>query len=428
MTRVERTARRTFRALRHRNYRLFVAGQVASMSGTWMQIVAQGWLVLRLTGSGVALGVVTALQFLPLLVFGPLGGVVADRFDKRNVVMATQATAGALAFVLGLLTATGEIELWMVNVLAFALGVVTAMDNPSRQSFVHEMVGPEDLTNAVSLNTVVFNASRIVGPGIAGVLIATAGIAPSFFVNAASYLAVVLALALMRPADLHRGVRAERQRGQLREGLRYAWSNPVLRTPLLMMVVMGAFSYEFHVTLPLLARYTFDGGPGIYGALTSVIGAGAVIGGLVAAANGTPTPRRVIGSALAFGLLMLATAAMPTLAGEFVVLPLMGAASIIFIALANATLQLEAEPHMRGRVMALWSMAFFGTTPIGGPLVGWIGERYGARAAIALGGVAAVLTAVVAWRALQGAVLPRRWTPRRPWTPAPPLDGPAEAA
>ena len=263
MTRVERTARRTFRALRHRNYRLFVAGQVASMSGTWMQIVAQGWLVLRLTGSGVALGVVTALQFLPLLLFGPSGGVVADRFDKRKVVMATQATAGALAFLLGLLTATGEIELWMVNVLAFALGVVTAIDNPSRQSFVHEMVGPEDLTNAVSLNTVVFNASRIVGPGIAGVLIATVGIAPCFFVNAASYLAVVLALALMRPAELHRGVRAERQRGQLRDGLPLrVVERPCCATPLLMMAVMGTLRLRIPASPCRCSRYTFDGGRG----------------------------------------------------------------------------------------------------------------------------------------------------------------------
>jgi MFS family permease len=408
MTGIERTARRTFRALRHRNYRLFVTGQIASLSGTWMQTVALAWLVLQLTGSGVALGVVTALQFLPLLVLGPLAGLVADRFDKRRVVMATQGTAGVLALVLAVLTATDVIELWMINALAFALGVVTAIDNPARLSFVHDMVGPEDLPNAVSLNTVVFNGSRIVGPGIAGVVIASAGIAPCFFVNAASYAAVVLALALMRPAELLPAPRATRERGQLREGLRYVWANPTLRTPLLMMAVMGTFAYEFQVTLPLLARYTFDGGAGTYAALTSVVGAGAVLGGLVSAANGRPTGERLAGSALAFGVLMVVVAAMPGLTGEFVVLPIMGAASITFVAVANATLQLAAEPHMRGRVMALWSVAFFGSTPIGGPIVGWIAEHYGPRAAIALGGATTVVVGLVAWRSLTGVIVPRR--------------------
>ena len=409
-------ARRTFRALRHRNYRLFVTGQVASISGTWMQTVGQAWLVLKLTDSGVALGIVTALQFLPLLVFGPLGGLVADRFDKRKVIMATQGTAGVLALVLAVLTATGAIQLWMINVLAFSLGLVTAIDNPARLSFVHEMVGPEDLPNAVSLNTVVFNASRIVGPGIAGAVIATAGIAPCFFVNAASYTVVVGALALMRTSELRPAPRALRQRGQLREGLRYVAGNRTLRTPLLMMAVMGALAYEFQVTLPLLARYTFDGGAGTYAALTAIVGAGAVLGGLVSASKGQPTSGRLVGSALVFGVLMLAVAAMPTLSSELIVLPLMGAASITFVAVANATLQLASEPHMRGRVMALWSVAFFGTTPIGGPLVGWISEAHGPRAAIGLGGVATVLTALVAWRSLSGAVLPR--LPRRMWHPA----------
>jgi MFS family permease len=398
---VKGAARRTFRALRHRNYRLFLTGQVASLSGTWMQTVAQAWLVLKLTNSGVALGIITALQFLPLLLFGPLGGLVADRFDKRRVIMATQSTAGVLALLLGVLTATGAIQLWMVGVMAFALGLVTALDNPSRLSFVHDMVGPEDLPNAVSLNTVTFNASRIVGPGIAGVIIAAFGIAPCFFVNAASYGAVVVALALMRPAELQPAPRAVRgEKGQLRAGLRYVWADTALRTPLLMMAVIGTLAYEFQVSLPLLARYTFHGDASTYGALTSVIGAGAVLGGLAAASHGRPSPARVVGSALAFGVLMLGAAAMPTLGGELLILPLMGAASITFIAVANASLQLAAEPHMRGRVMALWSVAFFGTTPIGGPIVGWIGQAYGARAAIALGGVATVVTALVAWRAL----------------------------
>jgi MFS family permease len=406
VTRVEGAARRTFRALRHRNYRLYFFGQITSFSGTWMQIVALAWLVLQLTGSGVALGTVTALQFLPLLVLGPWGGLVADRFDRRKIVMTTQATSGALALTLGVLAATGSVRLWMLYLLALALGVVTAIDNPARQSFVHDMVGPDDLPNAVGLNTVLFNASRVVGPGIAGAMIAVWGTTPCFFVNAASYTAVFLALSLMRTDELHPTGRAERARGQLREGLRYVWATPTLRTPLLMMAVIGTLAYEFQVTLPLLAKYTFGGGAGTYGAMTSIIGAGAVLGGLVTASRGGPTPQRVVGSALAFGLLMLAAAVMPTLSLELVVLPLMGAASITFIALANASLQLAAAPHMRGRVMALWSVAFFGTTPIGGPIVGWMAEAYGPRTPIAVGAVATIATAALAWRSLQRVAAP----------------------
>ena len=393
-------ARRTFRALRHRNYRLYFAGQVASFSGTWMQIVAQAWLVLELTDSGVALGVVTALQFGALLFIGPWGGVVADRFDKRKVVMATQAAAGVLALVLALLTATDSVELWHVYLLAFLLGLATAIDNPARQSFVHDMVGPEDIANAVSLNTVVFNSSRIVGPAVAGLLIVKAGVTPCFFVNAASYGAVVLALALIRPDELHHEERpADREPARLVEGLRYVAATPALRTPLLMMVVMGTLAYEFQVTLPLFAKRTFDGGAGTYALMNSVVAVGAVVGGLVAASRGAPTPRRVIGSALLFGIFMLAAALMPTLPIALVALALMGAPSITFIAMANATLQLNSAAEMRGRVMALWSTAFFGTTLVGGPIVGWVAEHYDARTSLAVGAIATILTALVAARA-----------------------------
>ena len=390
-------ARRTFRALRHRNYRLYFSGQVASFSGTWMQIVAQAWLVLELTDSGVALGIATALQFGPLLVIGPYGGVIADRFDKRKVVMATQAAAGVLALALALLTATDVVRLWHVYVLAFALGVATALDNPARQSLVHDMVGPDDLPNAVSLNTVVFNASRIVGPAIAGVVIAKWGVTPCFLVNAASYAAVVVALALMHTDELHTEERpADREPARLLEGLRYVAATPALRTPLLMMVVLGTLAYEFQVTLPLFAKRTFDGGAGTYGLMNSMIAVGAVVGGLFSASRGAPTPRRVIGSAFLFGVLMLGAAGAPTLPAALVLLTLMGAPSIVFIAVANATLQLNSAPEMRGRVMALWGTAFFGTTLVGGPIVGWLAEEYGARASIAVGGAATVLTALFA--------------------------------
>ena len=392
------TARRTFRALRHRNYRLYFTGQVASFSGTWMQIVAQAWLVLELTDSGVALGVVTALQFGALLFIGPWGGVVADRFDKRKVVMATQGIAGALALLLGLLTATDTVELWHVYALALALGIATAIDNPARQSLVHDLVGAEDIANAVSLNTVVFNISRIVGPAIAGVVIVNWGVTPCFLINGASYGAVVLALALMRARDLHREERTHHEPARLLEGLRYVRRTPALRTPLLMMVVMGTLAYEFQVSLPLFAKRTFDGGAGTYALMNSVVAVGAVVGGLVSASRGAPTPRRVIGSALLFGVFMTAAALMPNLPSALVALALMGAPSITFIAMANATLQLNSAQEMRGRVMALWSTAFFGTTLVGGPIVGWVAEYYGARASIAVGGVATILTALFAAR------------------------------
>ena len=400
MERVQAVLSRTFAATRNYNYRLYFFGQIVSMSGTWMQTVGQAWLVLRLTGSGVALGTVTATRFIPVLFLGPAGGLVADRVDKHKLLLVTQLLQGLLALTLGLLTLTGTIELWMVYGLAGALGFVNAMDNPARQTFVSEMVGPDLVANAVSLNSVVMNASRVVGPGVAGVLIATIGIAPCFLINAGSYIAVLTALGLMRRRDLHRSQRAVRGRGQLREGFRYVWSTPALRTPLLMMAVVGTLAYNFQVTLPLMARFTFEAGASAYGAMTSVMGAGAVVGGLIAASRGGPTARRFTIAAVAFGVAMLLLAVTPNLIAAMFVLPLMGAASISFISMANATLQLTSADHMRGRVMALYSVAFLGSTPVGGPIVGTTAEVFGPRAAIALGGVATLLAGVLGGRSL----------------------------
>lgn len=381
MTRVERATRHTFRALSARNYRLYIAGQVVSVSGTWMQTVAQAWLVLRLTGSGVALGVTTALQFLPMLVLGPWAGVIADRSDKRRLLLATQSAAGSLALVLGVLTATGAVQLWMVFLLALGLGLVNAFDMPARQSFVYEMVGPEHLTNAVGLNSTVMNAGRLVGPAVGGVVIATLGLATCFLLNALSYAAVLAALAAMRAGELHRTEPVARQHGQLLEGLRYVWVTPALRTPLLMLAVIGTLTYEFQVSLPILATFTFGAGAEGYGALLSAMSAGAVIGGLVLAGRMTPSHRGVGRAAAAFGLLVLLASGMPTLTTTAVVMPLVGAASIAVITLTNATLQLTADPQMRARVIALYGVAFLGSTPIGGPIVGWLGETLGARRA-----------------------------------------------
>ena len=393
-------ARRTFSALANRNYRLFFFGQVVSVSGTWMQSVGQAWLVLKLTNSGTALGLVIALQTLPVLLGGLWGGVVADRFNKRRVLVVTQVAAGLLAAALGVLTLTGVVQLWMVAVLAFGLGAVNMVDIPTRQAFVLEMVGREHLVNAISLNSVVMNGARIIGPAIAAVLIGTVGIAPCFLGNAVSYIAVVAALVAIRERDLHRGTPPVRAPGQLLAGFRYVWRTPELRTPLLTMAVVGTFAYEFQVTLPLLARFTFHAGAPGYGAMSSFMGAGAVVGGLVTAAMGRASGRRLAIATAAFGILILGSAVAPSLPVELVLITITGATSIFFAAMANTTIQLATAPQMRGRVMALYSIAFMGSTPIGGPIVGFIGQAVDPRAGLALGGLAALVAAILAWRSL----------------------------
>jgi predicted MFS family arabinose efflux permease len=393
----------TFQALESRSYRLYFSGQIVSVSGTWMQSVAQAWLVLKLSRSGAALGGVVALQTLPMLVGGAYGGVLADRLDRRRVLIATQAAAAALALVLGLLTLSGLVQVWMVAVLAVGLGLVNMVDIPTRQSFVHEMVGQERIANAVSLNSVVMNSARIVGPALAGLLIAGVGIAACFLVNAASYIAVIAGLWAMRPAELHRGPRAARSPGQLMEGLRYAWRTTHLRTPLLLMAVIGCLAFEFTVTLPLLARFTFDVGAQGLGAMSSVLGVGAVAGGLYIAGSGRPTGTRLALAGMGFGAAELVAAAAPSFPFLLGALALVGFASFSFAAIANSSLQLGSAPEMRGRVMALYAVAFIGSTPIGGPLVGWVGQVAGARAALALGGAAALVGAAAAWRSLRSA-------------------------
>jgi MFS family permease len=424
-------ARKTFKALSVRNYRLYFFGQIVSVSGTWMQGVAQSWLVLQLTGSGTALGLVLGAQFLPTLLGGPLGGVVADRFPKRRLLLMTNTAAGLLALVLGLLTATGLVQLWMVFVLAFLLGITNALDNPARQTFVQEMVGPTLLPNAVSLNSVVMNSSRMIGPATAGVLIATVGLAACFLINAASYIAVLAAIGLMRTKDLHAGPTVAKAKGQLREGFQYVWKTPALRTPLLMMGAIGTLTYEFAVTLPLLARFTFDGDAGTYAAMSVVMAAGAVLGGLVVASRGTPTSKRLTGAAFVFGIVVLAVAAAPSLPVVFLLLPLVGASSITFIATSNATLQLTAPAEMKGRVMALFAVAFLGTTPIGGPIVGWIAQVTDPRVALALGGVVAIVAARIGARSLRRTASPEHATvldvpPTSISRPAPQDDLPVE--
>ncbi len=397
---VSALSRRTFAALRFRNYRLYFVSQIISFSGTWMQSIALAWLVLQLTGSGTALGTVMAMQFLPTMFLSPIGGMIADRFEKRRLIIGTQTTAGLLALTLGVITLTGVVELWMVYVLAAGFGSVTALDNPSRQTFVMEMVGPDDVTNAVTLNSVVVNAARVIGPAIAGVIIATLGVGECFVFNAVSYVAVVVAMFLVRTAELHPSARSKRAPRQLRDGFSYAWSTPTLRVTLVMLAIIGTFTFEFSTTLPLFAEFTFGAGANGLAAMTALMGLGAVIGGLVVASSGAQTPTRLVAVAAAFGVSVSALAIMPTIALAFVMMPLIGAASVAMISISNATLQLNSEPHLRGRVMSLFSVALIGSTPIGAPIVGWIGEHVDPRASLLLGGIAALAAAGYGWTQL----------------------------
>jgi MFS family permease len=393
--RVREAGRRTFRAISVRNYRLYFTGQVISVSGTWMQTVSQAYLILfPLHGTGVDVAIATSLQFLPLLLFGPFGGLIADRLDKRKVLYATQGTAGVLALALGLLVVTHSVTLRQVYVLAAGLGFVNLFDNPARQTFVSEMVGYELLPNAVSLNSVLMNSARVIGPAIGGALILTVGVATCFFVNAVSYAAVIVALAMMRGAELYRQPGVVRARGQVREGLRYVWATPDLKLPLISMAVIGVFAFNFTVTLPLLAKFTFGGGGALYSLFMVAMGAGAVLGGLTTAFHSQPSTRLLACIGLVFGATILAVAAAPSRVWAVALLVPMGAASISFVATNNATLQLRAEPSMRGRVMSLNAIAFLGSTPIGAPFLGYLSDVTNPRLALALGGVATLLASL----------------------------------
>jgi MFS family permease len=387
---------RTFQSLGVRNFRLFFLGHLVSSTGTWMQQVGQDWLVLRLTDAALPLGITLALQFAPMLVLGAWAGVVADRLDKRRLLLATQSAMGVLALVLGVLVATGAVRLWMVYVLALLLGCATAFDMPARQSFVSEMVGPDRVANAVGLNSAGFNSARVIGPAVAGVLIAVVGIAPAFFLNAVSFLAMIAGLLAMDPTRLHRQAPVERGSGQIRAGVRYVWDMPVLRSTIVLVAVVGTLGLNYRVALPLLARFAFDGGPGAYGALAAVMAAGSVVGALAVARRGHPTRLLLIGSVAAFGLLSFAAAVAPTLVTEAAVLFPIGMASLAFVATANSTVQLASSPEMRGRVMSLFGLVLLGSGPPSGLLSGWMAGQFGPRSIMVLSGVSCVLAAAVA--------------------------------
>ena len=396
MTRLWRATRLTFRSMSVRNYRLYFAGQLISTTGTWMQSIAQAWLVLQITGSAVALGVTVALQFTPVLLVGAWGGLVADRVDKRRLLVGTQAAAGVLALLLGAVTALGVVQLWMIFALALGLGAVNALDNPARRAFVVEMVGTEHVSNAVSLSSAMFMAARVIGPAIAGLVIAGLGVSWCFFANGVSYSAAVLAFVAMRENEFFAVEPVPKRKGQLREGLRYAWSTPALRLVLVLTAVIGTLAFNFQVVLPLLAKETFSGGAETLGVLYAFMSIGSVIGGLVSAHEAQATRRFVLGAALAFGVALVAAAFAPTLGLELLVLVPVGAAGIAFTAMSNGVIQTECAPEMRGRVAALFTVAFLGSTPIGGPIIGWVSQQLGPRAGLWVGGVATLAVTVAA--------------------------------
>lgn len=383
---------RAFSSLRIKNYRLYFIGQSISLSGTWMQTVAQGWLILQLTNSGVHLGSIVALQFLPLLLFGPWGGLAADTWNKRRVLIAAQSALGLLALTLGILVLTDMIEVWMLYMLALGLGVARVFDDPARHAFVSELVDDEHVKNAVSLNATANNLARAVGPSLGGLFIAGVGVAFCFLFNAASYLATITTLLLMRERELrihhpHKAV------ATLRDGFRYIRQESRIGMILIMMAIIGTLAYEFQVSLPLLAERTFNQGASGYAILMAVMGLGAVLGGLFAASRHRFSPQHLLWFALVLGIAIIITSLMPSLLLATVGMFVVGFFSINMNTLANTMLQLQSAAHMRGRVMSFWTMAMMGSTPIGGLIIGFIGEYAGARWALGVGG-AAVLLAV----------------------------------
>jgi MFS family permease len=395
MPRLHWSGEGTFAALQVPNFRRYIGGQSVSLVGTWMETVAQALLVLRLGHSGTVLGLMTALRFAPALVLSPYGGVLADRFPKRRLLMVTQVCLAVVSLALGLLVVSGAVRLWEVGVLATAFGVVSAIDNPARLSIVGEIVGRERLRNAVTLNTTMVNLARAVGPALAGVLVVTVGIGACFLINAASFAAVVWALATLDARQLHAAARNASTRGPLREGLRYARGRPEILAPLLMMTLIGTFTYEFEVTLPLLARNTFGTGATGYSWLLSSFGIGAVAGAIHAAKSARTGVRPLTAAAAAFAIATAAAALAPTFWVEVALVAVVGATSVTFLTTGNSTVQLAAAPEYRGRITALWSTAFVGTTPIGAAVVGVIADDAGPRWSLALGSVACAAAGLV---------------------------------
>lgn len=390
MSAVERYARGTFRSLHHRNFRLFFTGQLVSQVGNWLTLVAQTLLVLSLTDSGVALGFLAAAQFGPVLLLGPWAGLVADRSDKRRLLLIVQSVAMLQSFALAALAFSGEPPVGAIYAVALIGGITMAFDNPARRSFVVEMVPQDDVTNAVSLNSALMTSSRVIGPALAGLLITTVGFGWAFLGDGLSYVAVLAALWMMRTPELRPAPVTPRARGQVREGLRYARSVPDLWVPLLMMAVVGTLAFNFQVVFPLYVRRDLGGDDRAFTLLFSVVSVGALIGALASAHRKSVTIKTVAWSSVVFGAALAIMSVVPDMAFAYPVGVLVGLGSIAFLTASTAIVQLRADPSMRGRVLALQAMVFLGSTPIGGPIVGWISEHAGARYAVAIGAIAAL--------------------------------------
>ena len=387
----------TFRALHNHNYRLYATGGVVSNTGTWMQRVAQDWLVVLLAANdGTALGITTGLQFLPALLLSPYAGLVADRFPKQRLLQVTQTVMALTALLLGVLAVTGTVEVWHVYVLAFVFGIGSAFDAPARQSFVSEMVGPDDLSNAVGLNSASFNAARVAGPALAGLLIGLFGGGVEatgwvIVINGFSYAAVLLALRAMVVADLYETPRAAREKGMIREGIRYLRGRPDLLMVLSVVFFAGTFGLNFQMTSALMATQVFHKGATEYGLLGSAMAVGSLTGALLAARRTRIRLRLVAGAALLFGAVEILAGLVPTYATYVAVVPFLGFSALTMITAANTTMQLATSPGLRGRVMALYLMVFMGGTPLGSPFIGWIGEQFGARWTLIGGGGLTIL-------------------------------------
>ncbi len=418
MTRVLRAVRNsdfattTFASMRVRNFRLFFVGQGLSQIGNWMTLVAQTLLVLHLTDSGVALGVLAAAQFGPVLLLGPWAGLVADRSDKKRLLMLVQSVSMVQSLGLAALVFAGTPPVWAVYALASVGGITIAFDNPARRAFVVEMVDDARVANAVGLNTTMMTASRIVGPAAAGLLVATAGFGWAFLVDGLSYVAVLASLAMIRRSELRPVPQTPKGRGQVREGLRYVRGEPALFVPLVMMAVVGTLAFNFSTVLPLFATRDMGGDDGTYTLLFTVLSVGALVGALIAARRATVTVRTVGWSAVSFGIALFALALAPGMWAAIPVALVVGAASVGFLTSSTAIVQLEAVATMRGRVLALQAMLFLGSTPIGGPVVGWLSEELGARAGILVGAAGTLLAG--AWGLAMAARPPAEPTAAEP--------------
>jgi len=390
----------TFRSLRHRNFRLFFTGQLISQTGTWLSMVTQTLLVLSITRSGITLGLLTAALFGPILVLGAWAGAVADRADKRKLLITVQALAMVQSVALGVVVLAGWATLPVIFSLAAVQGVLTAFDNPARRAFVVEMVPTTDVSNAVSLNSAVMTGSRVIGPAAAGGLVLLVGFGWPFIIDALSYVAVLIGLVMMRPSELNRSAPTPRAKGQVRQGLRYIRSEPNLLVPIVMMAIIGTFAFNFSVTVPLLVQGPLDSGTTTFTLLFSVLSAGSLLGALVSARRTEATTHHLVVAAGGFGVAMLALAAAPGIGFAFLAAVPLGVASIAFMTSSTAIVQVLAGPEYRGRVLAIQGMVFLGSTPIGGPLVGWISDVAGSRAGVAVGGIACLAAAVYGARAL----------------------------